>query len=78
MTTPQPGTDHFARFHPGRFVTEHPPGCDTDGGGCPYGEAVARVATAGVPEEGRWRITDIDSEGLPSLERAADRAPVAT
>jgi len=53
---------------------EHSFACRLDGNmpHCAYHTAIERVV-GDVPDPadlGRWRITEIDSEGLPSLERA--------
>lgn len=67
-------TDHFVNFGEDGWSVEHSLQCRMDGQmqrrECPYEHSVIEV---GEPEEdmyGRWRIVDIDSEGLPSLERA--------
>jgi hypothetical protein len=68
------GDDHYAIFTEDGWITEHPPGCRTPV--CRWHHALAAVAEAGDPHNlGRWRITSIDSEGLPSLERAETEVP---
>lgn len=61
---------HHVTFHPeGTWSVEHSTLCGPRHDDCEYQAAVRRVIGNGTPAEGRWRITDIDSEGLPSLER---------
>jgi hypothetical protein len=66
------GNDHFVIFKPDGWTTEHSVECRLSGrmSECKWHEAVKRIADGYDPElAGRWRIADIDSEGLPSLER---------
>lgn len=67
--------DHFVTFADDGWFIEHSMGCRIDGtiGTCGYNHAVREIADdyAYEPDDwGRWWITDIDEEGLPSLERA--------
>ena len=63
---------HSVTFTKCGFGVEHPPGCTTTlEDPCAYHLAVRRIAAGLDPDMlGSWRITAIDSEGLPSLERA--------
>jgi hypothetical protein len=79
---PGAGQDHYARFYDDSWATEHPRDCwayqSAHGSACAYHTAVRRVIGHGAPIDGRWRITGIDGEGLPTLEHAAERfAPEA-
>ena len=72
------GNDHYVIFTEDGFTTEHSLDCRLSGHmhECAYHAAAALVADEYEPAmAGRWKITDIDSEGLPSLEGAADHAP---
>lgn len=71
--------DHFVTFDADGWFVEHSLACRLAGtlGTCGYNRAVREVADDGPPDEddlGRWRITGIDSEGLPELERAPAHA----
>lgn len=65
--------DHFVILSEDRWTVEHSMACRLSGtmDECHYHQAVANVMDGVPPPEdwGRWRITDIDSEGCPSLER---------
>jgi hypothetical protein len=66
--------DHFVVFDEKGWFVEHSLSCRLDGtlGTCDYNAAIRAVADEPNPEDfGRWRITSIDSEGLPSLDRAS-------
>lgn len=67
---------HYVTFDEYGWFIEHSVACRIAGtiGTCTYNEAVRGVVEDFDPNEdpdqlGRWRITDIDDEGLPSLER---------
>jgi hypothetical protein len=67
--------DHFVTFTKYNWSIEHSLQCRMDGEmqrGCKFERAIVTVSAGGPYDDqlGRWRITDIDSEGLPSLERA--------
>lgn len=68
--------DHFVTFDETGWFVEHSVACRLVGtlGTCENNLAVRRIADDMDPHNptdlGRWRITEIDSEGLPSLERA--------
>lgn len=69
--------DHFVTFDRDGWFVEHSIACRRAGtlGTCAYNVAIREVAidfdSEGDPQQlGRWRITNIDSEGIPSLERA--------
>lgn len=68
--------DHFVTFDESGWFVEHSIACRVAGtiGTCAYNSAIRHVADDKDPHDpgdlGRWRITEIDSEGLPSLERA--------
>lgn len=74
--------DHFVTFDEKGWFVEHSIACRIAGtlGTCEYNDAVRKIADmpdcALGPYEpdsdlfGRWCITEIDSEGLPILERA--------
>lgn len=67
------GNDHYVIFTEDRWTVEHSVECKLSGHmhECGMHTAVARFATGYDPDmPGRWRITGIDSEGLPELERA--------
>lgn len=50
-------------------ILDHPRTCLTFLG-CPYRKAITEVADSfDKSDEGRWRIMEIDSEGLPALEK---------
>ena len=66
--------DHFVTFDQNGWFLEHPLACPLDGtlGTCDYHKAIRKVADAyeEAPDDwDRYRITNIDSEGLPSFER---------
>ncbi len=65
--------DHFVIFTEDRWTVEHSFACRLSGEmhACPAHKAIATIAEDGydVNMVGRWRITRVDSEGLPSLER---------
>ena len=68
------GNDHYVIFTKDRWTVEHSVECRLSGRmhECEYHVALRKV-TGRKPragELGRWRITGIDSEGLPDLERA--------
>ena len=67
--------DHFVTFTLHNWSIEHSLQCRMDGlmqRGCSFERAIVKVSDGGPYEDqlGRWRITGIDSEGLPSLEHA--------
>lgn len=66
--------DHFAVFTDDRWTVEHSLDCRMNGEmvTCKYHRAIeALIADWTDPEvRGRWKITDVGSEGLPALERA--------
>jgi hypothetical protein len=67
------GNDHYVHFTEDGWTTEHSVECRLSGHmhECEYHTAVSRVAGEYDPDRvGRWKITSLDSEGLPSLERA--------
>ena len=69
--------DHFVTFTLHNWSIEHSLQCRMTGEmqrGCAYEKAVVLVSDGGPYDDqlGRWRITAIDSEGLPSLEKAGD------
>jgi hypothetical protein len=67
--------DHYVTFDEDGWFIEHSVACRAAGtlGTCDYNKAIRMVADEPDPDDfGRWRITDIDSEGLPSLERAGE------
>lgn len=64
--------DHYVTFDERGWFVEHSIACRRAGtlGTCEYNSAVREIADEPDPEQfGRWCITGIDSEGLPSLER---------
>jgi hypothetical protein len=66
------GNDHYVIFTEDRWTVEHSVECRISGHmpECDYHAAVRLIADEYDPDRaGRWRITGIDSEGLPSLER---------
>lgn len=68
--------DHYVTFDEAGWFVEHSVACRVAGtlGTCAYGNAVRMVAVEPDPRQlGRWRITEIDEMGLPSLERADGR-----
>jgi hypothetical protein len=65
--------DHYVTFDEDGWFIEHSVACRVAGtlGTCDYNKAIRMVADEPDPDDfGRWRITELDSEGLPSLERA--------
>lgn len=68
--------DHFVVFTEDEWTVEHSMGCRLDGHmqECNYLRAVQKVAEFYPdPEDiGRWRIIDIDSEGMPSFEKVEE------
>lgn len=68
--------DHFVTFDEQGWFIEHSLDCRITGtiGTCTYNAAIREVYDeAPHPDDmGRWRITAVDDEGVPSLERAAD------
>lgn len=65
--------DHFVTFDEDGWFIEHSVACRVAGtiGTCAYNQAIREIADEPDPGQmGRWRITEVDSEGLPSLERA--------
>ena len=74
------GNEHYVIFTEDRWTVEHSVECKLGGHmhECRYHEAVAGIAEDYDPGMlGRWRITDIDSKGLPSLERQVPDALAA-
>jgi len=67
------GHDHFVIFTEDRWTVEHSVECRLSGHmhECDHHAAIVRIA-AEFDEDmaGRWRIDEIDSEGLPALIRA--------
>jgi hypothetical protein len=67
------GVDHYVTFDADGWFIEHSVPCRLAGtlGTCVFNAAIREVADEPDPDQfGRWRITEIDEEGLPSLERA--------
>lgn len=64
--------DHFVVFSEDHWTVEHSVACRVSGAmaACDFHYAIARVADADNNLMGRFRICEIDSEGLPSLVRA--------
>lgn len=65
--------EHYVTFDKDGWFIEHSIICRLMGtiGTCEYNTAIREVYDEPVPDEfGRWKITLIDDEGLPSLERA--------
>jgi hypothetical protein len=71
VTTAQ---EHYVVFTEDRWTVEHSAECRLSGHmhECAWHAAVAHIAEDGYEADmdGRWKITGIDSEGLPSFERA--------
>ena len=68
------GRDHYVTFTEDRWTVEHSVACRLSGrmSECEYHAAVDEVFW-GAPDPdqlGRWRISGIDSAGMPDLERA--------
>jgi len=66
------GHDHYVIFTEDRWTIEHSVECRLSGhmATCRYHEAVALIADEPRADLlGRWRIDQIDSEGLPALVR---------
>lgn len=68
--------DHYVTFDEDGWFIEHSLTCRMAGEmakGCRYQKAVNEIAD---PDDadlwGRWRITDVDDMGLPSLERVVE------
>jgi len=64
--------DHFVIFDEDAWVVEHSLECRMSGEmqrGCEWQRSIQAIGDDMRGEPGRWRITGIDSEGLPSLER---------
>ena len=70
------GNEHLVIFTEDAWTMEHSVDCRLSGAmadTCEYWLALKRAAVTDEPRPemlGRWKITGIDSEGLPSLERA--------
>lgn len=65
--------DHYVTFDEDGWLIEHSVACRVAGtiGTCAYNATIREIADEPWPDQfGRWRITEIDSEGLPSLTRA--------
>lgn len=69
--------NHYVTFDYDGWFVEHSIACRVAGtiGTCEFNQAVRKIADNFDPMDdedllGRWQITDIDSEGLPSLQRA--------
>lgn len=68
--------EHYVCFTEDTWFIEHSLDCRINGaiGTCEFNHAVKDLAAElpAPPDEllGRWRITGIDTEGIPSLERA--------
>jgi hypothetical protein len=65
--------DHFVHFDADGWFVEHSMACRLDGtlGTCNWGKAIRSFAPEPDPEwYGRWRIDEVDSEGMPGLVRA--------
>lgn len=64
--------EHVVEFGPARWGLEHPLSCRVAGSliDCPYNTAVGLAGADGISTDtfGRWRVTGIDSDGLPVLE----------
>jgi hypothetical protein len=67
----QLGNDHYVIFTADGWTTTHSVDCRLSGRmhECPYHAAAELVA--GPDLLGRWKITGIDREGLPEMERDA-------
>ncbi len=65
------GADHYVIFSEDRWIVEHSLACRISGhmAECEYHQAIAEVYGHRLVI-GRWRITEIDEMGMPSLERA--------
>lgn len=64
--------DHYVTFDETGWFIEHSLDCRIAGtiGTCAHNGAIRAIGEPKFPDHlGRWRITGIDSEGLPSLER---------
>jgi hypothetical protein len=67
------GSDHYVIYTEDRWTIEHSVQCRLGGRmhECAHHEAIAAVSEEYDPAmAGRWLIVNIDSEGLPVLERA--------
>jgi hypothetical protein len=74
------GNDHHVIFTEDRWTVEHSAECRLSGQmpECAYHAAVALVADLPLPNmAGRWRITGIDSSGLPILTPADPIRPTS-
>ena len=64
---------HFVTFGYRGWSVEHSAECRLSGvmshGNCPFEEAVVAMGLPDADQMGRWCITSIDDEGLPSLTR---------
>src|SRR4051794_5532242 len=67
--------DHYVNFDMAGWFIVHSVACRVAGtlGTCEYNGAIRKIAEDFDPDDdpdqlGLWRITEIDSEGLPSLE----------
>ena len=65
------GDDHFVTIgHDGWWEMEHSPLCPWGDVECPEWRAIERIADSFDKDDyGRWRIDEIDSEGMPGLVR---------
>jgi hypothetical protein len=63
---------HYVTFDYTGWFIEHSVACRQAGtlGTCDYNSAIREVADDDPDLIGRWKIRDLDGEGLPSLERA--------
>jgi hypothetical protein len=63
------GADHFVVFAGDRWTMEHSAQCRLSGAmsECEFHTAMARVEAG--PMSGRWRMTGVNDDGLPVLER---------
>ena len=69
---------HFVNFTEYGWSVEHSLQCRMDGEmqrGCAYERSIREIEDTADDGYGRYRITDIDSEGLPSLEYDDPLAP---
>lgn len=67
------GRDHVAIFTEDRWSVEHSLACRLSGQmpDCEYHKAVANVMDGPPTDDmlGRWKLTGIDNEGCPAMER---------
>jgi hypothetical protein len=74
--------DHYVCFTEDTWFIEHSLDCRINGtiGTCEFNHAILDITSQqAMPDPrqlGRWRITGIDSEGLPSLEHDVRDGPV--